>query len=160
MAGSGEHNRIAGRDSGDGVQSWIIVVLTLIFVGLYVASFTGLLEPLADDNMLVRLEPIIFAIIGYYFGRLPGQQNERTLRDEVNQKTQQTAEAQRDKEEALTERVALSEKIANAKTALASAAPGDTSTSQLAANLSGRSGTIDDLALRQSAAACLRILES
>jgi len=42
----------------------------------------GLAQPLADEKMVLRLEPIIFVIIGYYFGRLPGQQNEKTLRNE------------------------------------------------------------------------------
>ena len=30
----------------------------------------GMLKPLADEKMALRLEPIIFVIIGYYFGRL------------------------------------------------------------------------------------------
>jgi hypothetical protein len=29
-----------------------------------------MLKPLADEKMALRLEPIIFVIIGYYFGRL------------------------------------------------------------------------------------------
>ena len=60
--------------TADTLKSWVMVVLTLIFVSLYGAALFGWLKPLTDDKMVMRLEPIIFAIIGYYFGRLPGQQ--------------------------------------------------------------------------------------
>jgi len=56
----------------DALKNWIMVVLTLIFISLYGAALIGWLKPLADDRMVMRLEPIIFVIIGYYFGRLPG----------------------------------------------------------------------------------------
>jgi len=77
------------------------------------------LKPLADASMVSRIEPIIFVIIGYYFGRLPGQQNEQTLREEIGRQTQRADAAQHAKESALQTREALDEKVKNARTALA-----------------------------------------
>src|ERR1051325_11372166 len=74
--------------TADSAKSWIMVVLTLVFVALYGAALFGWLKPLTDDKIVMRLEPIIFAIIGYYFGRLPSQQNERTLKQEINRQKQ------------------------------------------------------------------------
>src|SRR6266852_627037 len=100
------------------LKNWIMVVLTLVFISLYGAALIGWLKPLADEKMVMRLEPIIFAIIGYYFGRLPGQQNERTLKQEINRQTQRADASQSAKEQALQANEALEEKIKNVKAAL------------------------------------------
>ena len=81
-----------------------MVVLTLIFVALYGAALIGWLKPLAGEKMVLRLEPIIFVIIGYYFGRLPAQQNEKTLKEEIGRQTQKADAAQHVKEQALQTR--------------------------------------------------------
>src|SRR5437773_9838532 len=109
--------------TGETLKNWIMVVLTLLFVGLYGAALIGWLKPLADEKMVLRLEPIIFEIIGYYFGRLPSQQNEKTLKDEINRQTQKADAAQHVKEQAQQTREALEEKIKNVNAALTSAAP-------------------------------------
>jgi len=75
----------AGADT---LKNWIMVVLTLVFISLYGAALIGWLKPLADEKMVLRLEPILFVIIGYYFGRLPAQQNEKTLKQEISRQTQ------------------------------------------------------------------------
>jgi len=46
----------------DALRNWLMVVLTLIFVALYGAALIGWLKPLADEKMVLRLEPIIFVI--------------------------------------------------------------------------------------------------
>ena len=61
--------------------------------------------------MVSRIEPIIFVIIGYYFGRLPAQQNEKTLKEEIGRQTQKADAAQHAKEQALQSREALEEKL-------------------------------------------------
>ena len=101
------------------IKDWLMVFLTLGFVVLYGLALLGKLRPLADASMVTRLEPIIFVIIGYYFGRLPGQQNEQTLKDEIGRQTQRADAAQHAKETALQTREALDEKVKNARTALA-----------------------------------------
>jgi hypothetical protein len=103
----------------DAIKDWVMVFLTLGFVVLYGLALLGKLRPLADSSMVSRLEPIIFVIIGYYFGRLPGQQNEQTLKDEINRQTQRADAAQHAKETALQSREVLEEKVKNARTALA-----------------------------------------
>jgi len=140
------------------LKNWIMVVLTLVFISLYGAALIGWLKPLADEKMVMRLEPIIFVIIGYYFGRLPGQQNEKTLKQEISRQTQRADAAQSAKEQALQSNEALEEKVKNVKAAL-------TSERSVAATISGsdlfRSGGIaQEEGLRHVVGAALRILNS
>jgi hypothetical protein len=111
------------RSLSEALKSWVMVFLTLAFIALYGLALIGKLRPLADASIVSRLEPIIFVLIGYYFGRLPGQQNEQTLKDEIGRQTQRADAAQHAKESALQSREALDEKVKNARTALASDAP-------------------------------------
>jgi len=102
----------------DALKSWMMVLVTLVFVILYSAALLGKVKPLSDVSMVTRLEPIIFVIIGYYFGRLPAQQNEKTLKDEIIRQTQKADGAQQVKEQALQAREVFDEKLKNAKAAL------------------------------------------
>ncbi len=108
-----------GQGMADALKSWTMVVLTFVFVLLYGAALFGWLKPVTDVTMITRLEPIIFVIIGYYFGRLPAQQNEKTLKDEIGRQTQKADAAQHAKEQALQSREALEEKVKNVRAALA-----------------------------------------
>ena len=101
------------------IKEWLMVVLTLVFVVLYGLALVGKLKPLADLSMVSRLEPILFVVIGYYFGRLPGQQNEQTLKNEIDRQSKRAEAAQQARETALQSRDALDEKVKNARTALA-----------------------------------------
>lgn len=96
------------------------VILALIFVALYAAAFAGKLDPLKDNTILMRLEPVIFILIGYYFGRHPSRQCERSLKEEITRQRQITEAAQFAKEKAQQERETLEEKIKNTRTALKS----------------------------------------
>ncbi len=100
-----------------------MVALTLIFVVLYAAALLGWLKPLSDVTIVTRLEPIIFVIIGYYFGRLPAQHNEKTLKEEINRQTQKADAAHQAKVQVHLERESLEEKIKNAKAVLTSPSP-------------------------------------
>lgn len=142
-----------GYEMKDALKSWMMVALTLVFVLLYGAAITGWLKPLADEKMVTRLEPIIFVIIGYYFGRLPAQQNEETLKDEITRQTQKADAAQHAKEQAQQTREALEEKVKNAKAALAPAASGKNL-------LEGTGAAGRDDFTRSSVSAALSILSS
>jgi hypothetical protein len=124
MAEKLEQDGPPDQDIANALKGWVMIALTLAFVSLYGAALTGWLKPLADEKMVMRLEPIIFVIIGYYFGRLPAQQNEKTLKDEVTRQTQKSDAAQHAKEQAQQAREALEEKVKNAHTALTAAMPG------------------------------------
>jgi hypothetical protein len=102
----------------DALKSGIMLFLTLAFVILYALALIGKLKPLPDVSLVSRLEPIIFVIIGYYFGRIPGQQNEDTLKSEITRQTQKTDAAQHAKEQALQSREALEEKLKNVNAVL------------------------------------------
>jgi hypothetical protein len=143
--------------TADTLKNWIMVVLTLLFVALYAAALLGWLKPLADEKMVMRLEPVIFVIIGYYFGRLPGQQNERTLKQEVNRQTQRADASQAAKEQALQSSEALEEKIKNVRATLASETAAFATTS---GSHSLRSATVREEDLRPVVGAALRILNS
>ena len=141
--------------SGEGslfeaIKNWLMVLLTTGFVVLYGLALVGKLRPLADASIVSRLEPIIFVIIGYYFGRLPGQQNEQTLKEEIGRQTQRADAAQHAKETALQTRDTLDEKVKNARTALSVDTP---------AFIKGAVGS-DGLKDRGSIAAAFNILSS
>ena len=140
------------------LKNWIMVVLTMIFISLYGAALTGWLKPLADDKMVIRLEPIIFVIIGYYFGRLPGQQNERTLKDEINRQTQRADASQSAKEQVMQAREALEERLQNVKAALGSDHSSLTSSGSHLFAAGGR--TTQEEGLRHVVGAAMRILNS
>lgn len=112
------------KDFSDGVvwtetiRNWLMMAISLVFVALYGAALVGWLRPVSDITMIARLEPVIFVIIGYYFGRLPAQQNEKSLREEIDRQIRKSDEAQLLKEQAQKEREAMEEKIRNAKAAL------------------------------------------
>jgi uncharacterized protein YlxW (UPF0749 family) len=116
-----EEKNIAGM-----LKKYLMVILTLIFVFLYAAAFYGKLDPLKDNALLLRFEPIIFLLIGYYFARLPVRQTEKTLKDEIARQMQKADAAQYAKEKAQQERETLEEKIKNAKTALMAVAQRET----------------------------------
>ena len=132
-------------------REWVIIVLTFAFIVLYGLALVGKLRPLADLSVVSRLEPIIFVIIGYYFGRLPGQQNELSLKKEIERQTQIADAAQDAKETALQSREALDEKVKNAWTALAS--------SRLVDDGNAKTSAPGDLPLG-SIAAAFKILKS
>ena len=102
----------------DALRNWIMLFLTLAFVLLYALALSGRLKPLPDSSLVARLEPIIFVIIGYYFGRIPGQQNENTLKNEIARQTQKADAAQHAKEQALQSRESLDEKLKNVNAVL------------------------------------------
>jgi hypothetical protein len=146
------------RATGDALKNWIMVVLTLIFVVLYGAALIGWLKPLADEKMVMRLEPIIFVIVGYYFGRLPAQQNEKTLKQEINRQTQRADASQSAKEQALQSGEALEEKIKNVKAALNSGH--SVTATSFGSDLFKGSGAVPEERLRHVVPAALRILNS
>lgn len=141
------------------LKNWIMVVLTLIFSLLYAAALLGWIKPLADEKTVAHLEPIIFVIIGYYFGRLPAQQNEQTLKSEVARQTQRADAAQHAKEQMQQVRETLEEKVKNVRVTLASSAAG-AAMKEFAGNADDMAAPPQAEALRQRVAMALNILNS
>jgi hypothetical protein len=148
-----------GQIMSDAAKSWVMISLTVIFIILYGAALTGWLRPLADDKMVAHLEPIIFVIIGYYFGRMPAQQNEKSLKDEISRQTQKADATQHAKEQAQQAREALEEKLKNVRAALAAASPGGSAT-MLTGSLDKANGPFKEEALRNMVVAAISILNS
>lgn len=135
-----------------------MVILTLGFVALYGLALIGKLKPLEDVSMVSRIEPIIFVIIGYYFGRLPSQQNEKSLKEEIDRQTQKADAAQQAKENALETREAFEEKLKNINATLEVGLNPPRADLHNAAAQSDRA--TGELALRYSIAAARRIFEA
>lgn len=158
-----ERDSQPGAEAATALRNWVMTALTALFVLLYGAALLGWLKPLPDERAVARLEPIIFVIIGYYFGRLPAQQNEQTLKGELSRQTQKADAAQHAKEQAQQAREALEEKIKNVKVALASSTASSTinlTARSLSEKASETNGTVREEALRVSVAAALNILNS
>jgi hypothetical protein len=143
----------------DALKSWVMVFLTLGFVVLYGLALIGKLKPLADASMVSRIEPIIFVIIGYYFGRLPAQQNESSLKDEIARQTQRADAAQHAKEQALLTRESLEEKVKNVNATLTSVAS-SASFTKVAEDVHKVGGSLTEDGLKYSVGAAIKILQS
>ena len=102
------------------LREWIMVLLTLVFVVLYGLALAGKIRPLPDQSIVSHLEPILFVVLGYYFGRLPAQQSEQTLKNEIKDLTKRAEAARHGREVALQSHEALHERVKNAWKALAS----------------------------------------
>jgi hypothetical protein len=152
-------NPTLAKEMPDTLKGWVMVALTLIFVVLYAAALTGWLRPLDNEKMVTRLEPVIFVIIGYYFGRMPAQQNEKTLKEEVNRQTQKADAAQHAKEQVQQTREALEEKVKNSRVALLTAGQG-VSAKGLANGFDKEGGGSREETLRNSMAVAVNILNS
>jgi hypothetical protein len=140
-------------------RTWFMIALATVFVLLYSAALLGWIKPLADERIVARLEPIIFVIIGYYFGRLPAQQNEQTLKSEISRQTQKSDAAQHSKEQAQQSREALEEKLKNVRVTLASSATA-TAAKSLAVKSDEAAASAADVEIRQAVKAALGILNS
>jgi len=132
------------------------VALTAVFVGLYTAALLGWIKPLTDNQVVTRLEAIIAVIIGYYFGRVPGEKNERTLKKQVDQETKKADAAEAKKEHAQKGMAEAEQKVRSVRAALSGAA----SAELVSEAVPGRNPPADDGGLRPTVAAALRVLDS
>jgi hypothetical protein len=153
------------EDFANEVRGWMMVLLTLIFISLYGVALFGGFKYLMDDRMVSHLEPIIFIVIGYFFGRLPARQNEKTLKEEIGRQTMRAEAAQQAKEQIQQSREAVEEKIKNVRAILASSATKASSATEhptkgSANPLDNSGGAFRSESLRQTVDAALSILDS
>ena len=103
----------------EAVRGWVMAAVSLGFVVLYGLALLGKIKTIADPALLTRVEPLVFVIIGYYFGRIPGQQNEQSLKREIARLSDRANAAQQAMVSARELSGTLDEKVKNARTALA-----------------------------------------
>lgn len=113
MEGTADENNGHGNRLGEFIRDSAVVIVTIVFVGLYAAAFAGKLDPLRDNTMLMRLEPLIFILLGYYFARFPSRQIERSMTAEIARLTKRADAAQFAKEKANEEREVMEERMRN-----------------------------------------------
>jgi hypothetical protein len=99
-------------------KHWIMIIVSVTFLVLYGAALTGVLRPVTESSIAERLEPIIFILIGFYFGQLPFTQSLRSRKRELERVREKLDELQAAKDQVQREHDAMGEKIANAKIAL------------------------------------------
>jgi len=99
-------------------KHWIMIVVSLSFLVLYGAALTGWLRPITTNSLAERLEPIIFILVGFYFGQLPFTYALRSRKRELQRMREKLEETQKSKEQIQSEHDSMAEKISNAKIAL------------------------------------------
>jgi flagellar biosynthesis protein FliQ len=151
-----------GQMMQENLRNGVMVILTFIFVAVYIGALLGLIPGTAkqDPQTLSRIETILFVIIGYYFGRLPVAATEKTLKDQIQHQTGKAETAEQAKTEALQEKQGLQEKLKNTRATLTTAIP-EAAPDGLPLTL-GRGAATSDAgdALRHSVAAAIRVLDS
>lgn len=159
MVASNFQERAHAPGAAGTLKSWTMVVLTLAFVLLYWADLTSWLKPLTDEKMVLRLEPIIFVIIGYYIGPPAGPAKREDSQGRDRPANTKSRRRQNAKEQALQTREGVEEKLKNVSAALTSAAPSRSATA-FAEDISKSGGPIKEEGLRYSIGAALKILNS
>jgi hypothetical protein len=150
-----------GQPMQESVRTWVMAALTFIFVALYAAALFGLVPGPGASALqtATRIESIVFVIIGYYFGRLPAQATERTLKGEIQRQSGKAEDAEEKKSASQQETQALREKVKNTRAVLASTVPkAAVSSDGLAATLGKTTPPVDTL--RQSVLAAVNVLDS
>jgi uncharacterized membrane protein YraQ (UPF0718 family) len=143
----------------DNLKSWIVVVLTAIFVVCYLAALFGW-QATPNDKIVSALAPIVAVIIGYFFGRAPSEKIENSLKEQVNQKDQEARDARNAQSTADSRRTALQQIVNDAVSALGISSP-NTAHGNLVATLSGAApAALDASALRSASVAALKILQT
>ncbi|HEX2081547.1 MAG TPA: hypothetical protein VHG08_27840 [Longimicrobium sp.] len=153
-------NQNPPQESDVSVRSWVMVGLTAVFVILYVAALLGWIPPLPDNAVVLRLEPIIGVIIGYYFGRVPGEKNEKTLKEEVNRQANKAKEAEQKKEQAQQEKTRAEQKVRDTRAVLSTDAPLADAAALPGTVLPAGNAAASREAAQQTVAAALRVLDA
>ena len=107
-----------GVVSFEEIKHWPMVSLSLGIFVLYAATLAGWLRPPSNITAIARFEPVLFAMIGYYFCWLPARRSERALKCELQREAEKAETAFRLKEQADKERAAMEEKIRSARLVL------------------------------------------
>ncbi len=151
-------NKVVEKPGEDEMKKIVIVVLTAVFVVLYVLAIVGNgWNP--NDSAVRLLQPIVYVIIGYFFGRMPSEANEKAQRAETDRQAGNAKAAREAEQSAVTKQAALKTKIRGAQALLGSPDLGIGGTqSDLAAKLSQGKADPSD-ALRHTVAAALQLLE-
>ncbi len=97
------------------VKTWTMLFITVVFVILYALTVVDVIKA---SNAVQNLQPIVFVIVGYFFGRLPAAKVENSLKEQIVVQSNAAAAARQSEKVAATEREMLEEKVKNARIAL------------------------------------------
>lgn len=143
---------MATTNGEDPVKKTIIVVLTVVFVALYVTAIVGTSKWDSDTMAIQLLQPIVYVIIGYFFGRMPSEPTEKALRKDAQEKGKQADDAK-------AEASQVSTKLKSVRAILSGAAGGDAPQAKgFAQTLSGTRATSED-ALKITVSHALNVID-
>jgi hypothetical protein len=141
-----------GQTMNPDVKNWVMVSLTFIFIALYVLALTNVIHPLPDYQMVGRIESIIAVIIGYYFGRLPSQQREQSLKADADEAKKKQEHAQSKEADQRAQGQATEQKLKDADAVL------ETAQASQPKNFGPDSSSVGDAPLRHAVTAARKIL--
>ncbi len=150
--------KVVEKPGEDQMKKIVVVALTALFVVLYVLAIVG--NRWSPNDSAVRLlQPIVYVIIGYFFGRMPSEANEKAQRAETDRQAGNANAAREAERAGATKQARLETKIRGAQALLSSPDLGIGGTqSEFAAKLSQGKADPSD-ALRHTVAAALQLLE-
>lgn len=96
----------------------MVLSISIVFVLLYVAALLGWGGLAPNKEALAFIQPVVWVIIGYYFGRVPGERNESRLKEQADQNGDAAKSATKTASEARARLVATETRLAAARTVL------------------------------------------
>jgi len=81
------------KSGDDPLKTTVIVLLTVAFVTLYVLAIVGRYRWDSDKDAIGLLQPIVYVIIGFYFGRVPSEASEKAAREDAASKAREARQA-------------------------------------------------------------------
>jgi hypothetical protein len=107
-----------GRREGNPAFRRTLFAGAVLLLGIlyYIAAIGGFRLPV--DISVIKVEPILFVLLGYFFGRLPARQQAHLLQQEIHWQSHRADAAQHAKEQAIQAQEAVEERLKNVRIAL------------------------------------------
>jgi hypothetical protein len=121
MTNEAKPARLVRREGNPAFRRTLFASAVLLLGIFYYITMIGGFR-LPADISVIKFEPILFVILGYFFGRLPARQQAHLLQQEIHWQSQRADAAQHAKEQAIQAQEAVEERLKNVRIALDSMA--------------------------------------
>lgn len=101
----------------------MVVSISILFVLLYVGALLGWAGLAPNEQALRYIQPVVWVIIGYYFGRVPGERTESRLKEQADKSEAAADAAQKAAGKAKVRLTATEEKLAAVRNVLRGPSP-------------------------------------
>ena len=96
----------------------MVLSISVLFVLLYVGALLGWAGLAPNKEALGYIQPVVWVIIGYYFGRVPGERNESRLKERADKSDAAANAARRAASSAQVRLSAIKARLAAVRSAL------------------------------------------